>query len=162
MVPLLIVDDAHEDLVFAQRVFQSNRIQNPIHLFSSGKTVLDYFAGKNGVPELPCIVFLDMVMKPIGGLDVLRRVRKMPAAEGSVFIMVSGLTDVKKIAEGYQLGASTFLIKPLVSAELMQMLPAINGIALQKTSAGNFLSITGRRGASQKMGSLDSPVPPNA
>ena len=162
MVPILIVDDAHEDLVFAQRVLQSNRIQNPIHLLSSGKACLEYFTGKNGVADLPCIVFLDMVMKPIGGLEVLRRVRKMPVANGSVFIMLSGLTDVKKIAEGYQLGASTFLIKPLVSAEFMQMLPAINGIALEKTAAGNFLSIRGRRGASQRTGALDSPVPPGA
>jgi len=162
MVPLLIVDDAHEDLVFAQRVFQSNRIQNPLHLLSSGKACLDYFTGKNGGGDLPCIVFLDMVMKPLSGLDVLRRLRKMPAANGSVFIMLSGLTDVKKIAEGYQLGASTFIIKPLASAEFMQMLPAINGIALQKTGAGNFLSITGRRGASQRMGALDNPMPPGA
>lgn len=162
MVPLLIVDDAHEDLVFAQRVLQSNRIQNPIHLLSSGKACLDYFMGKIGVPELPCIVFLDLVMKPLSGLDVLRRVRKIPAADGSVFIMVSGLTDVKKIAEGYQLGASTFLIKPLVASEMKQMLPAINGIALQKTSAGYFLSITGRRGASQRTGALDNPMPPRA
>jgi CheY-like chemotaxis protein len=162
MVPLLIVDDAHEDLVFAQRVFRSNRIQNPIHLLSSGKACLDYFLGKNGTPVLPCIVFLDMVMKPIGGLEVLRRVRKIPATDGSVFVMVSGLTDVKKIAEGYKLGASTFLIKPLVSAELIQMLPAINGIAFEKTPAGNFLSITGRRSASQKTGSLENPMPPSA
>jgi DNA-binding response OmpR family regulator len=155
------VDDAHEDLVFAQRVFQSNRIQNPIHLLSSGKACLDYFAANHGTPNLPCIVFLDVVMKPIGGIEVLRRLQKSAAAKGSIFIMLSGLTDVKKIAEGYKLGASTFFIKPLISAELMQMLPAVNGIAIQKTKMGNFLSVTGRRGASQVTGAFESPEQPS-
>jgi len=161
MVPLLIVDDAHEDLVFAQRVFQSHRIQNPIRLLSSGKACLDYFSAKHGLSQLPCIVFLDIVMKPISGLEVLRRIRKIPAASTSVFIMLSGLTDVKKIAEGYQLGASTFLIKPLVSAELMQMLPAINGINCEKTPGGCFLSISRRREEAQGT-AFDTPILPAA
>lgn len=149
MVPILIVDDAREDLVFAQRVLSANRILNPIHLFSSGKACLDYFTGKTTViaPQLPCIVLLDMVMKPLTGLDVLKKVRTMPAAKGSLFIMLSGLTDIKKIAEGYRLGASTFLIKPLVSAELGQMLRSINGLTFHKTSAGVFLSVTASRSA---------------
>ncbi|MGZ8899784.1 MAG: response regulator [Limisphaerales bacterium] len=143
MVPILIVDDAREDLVFAQRVLTANRILNPLHLFSSGKDCLDYFMGKTTVvaPQLPCIVFLDMIMKPVSGLEVLRKARNMPAAKGSLFIMLSGLTDIKKIAEGYRLGASTFLIKPLVSAELSQMLQSVNGLAMHKTSTGLFLSI---------------------
>lgn len=143
MVPILIVDDAREDLVFAQRVLASNRILNPVHLFSSGKDCLNYFMGRTTVaaPQLPCIVFLDMIMKPMSGLDVLRKVRNLPAARGSLFIMLSGLTDIKKIAEGYRLGASTFLIKPLVSAELGQMLRSVNGLRINETKAGMFLSI---------------------
>jgi hypothetical protein len=53
------------------------------------------------------------------------------------------LTDIKKIAEGYRLGASTFLIKPLIAAELMQMLKAVNGLAINKVAGGLILSIVG-------------------
>ena len=150
MVPILIVDDAREDLVFAQRVLTANRVLNPIHLFTGGKECLDYFTGKTMVPppQLPCIVLLDMVMKPLSGLDILRKVRNLPAARGSLFIMLSGLTDIKKIAEGYRLGASTFLIKPLVSAELGQMLRSVNGLRLNETKAGVFLSIVASPAAS--------------
>ena len=124
MVPILIVDDAQEDLVFAQRVLSSNRILNPVLPFSSGKACLDYFNGKSAAFEsqLPCVVLLDMVMKPLGGLDVLRALQDLPAAKGSIIIMLSGLADIKMVSEGYRLGASTFLIKPLVAAELKQML----------------------------------------
>src|SRR5688572_26719296 len=116
MVPILIVDDAQEDLVFAQRVLTGNRILNPLHSMSGGKACLDYFASK--ASNLPAVVLLDLVMKPLSGIDVLRQVQTMPAAEGSIFIMLSGLADIKMIAEGYRLGARTFLIKPLVASEL--------------------------------------------
>ena len=146
MVPILIVDDAQGDLVFAQRVLSANKILNPVHLLSSGKACLDYFAGKTNrgvIPQLPCILFLDMVMKPIGGIEVLRRLKTLPAAKGSVLIMLSGLTDIKKIAEGYRQGASTFLIKPLVAAELLQMLNSVNGLLVNKIPGGVILSILG-------------------
>ena len=123
MVPILIVDDAQEDLVFAQRVLSANRIVNPILPFSSGKACLDYFHGKSSAYEaqFPCVVLLDMVMKPVGGLDVLRALQDLPAAKGSVVILLSGLADIKMVSEGYRLGASTFLIKPLVAAELKRV-----------------------------------------
>jgi CheY-like chemotaxis protein len=146
MVPILIVDDAREDLVFAQRVLSANKILNPIHLVSSGKACLDYFGGKTGgiIPQLPCILFLDMVMKPLNGIEVLRRLKNLPAAKGSILIMLSGLTDIKKIAEGYRQGASTFLIKPLVAGELLQMLKSVNGLVINKVPGGTILSIFGR------------------
>jgi DNA-binding response OmpR family regulator len=96
------------------------------------------------VSQLPCILFLDMVMKPISGLEVLRRLKNLPAAKGSILIMLSGLTDIKKIAEGYRLGASTFLIKPLIPAEFVQMLKAVNGLGINKVSGGLVLSILGK------------------
>ena len=132
--------------MFAQRVLSANKIVNPVHLLSSAKNCLDYFSGKTTAPapQTPCILFLDMVMKPISGLEVLRRLRNLPAAKGSILIMLSGLTDIKKIAEGYRLGASTFLIKPLIAAEFVQMLKAVNGLAINKVSGGLLLSIAGR------------------
>ena len=148
MVPILIVDDAREDLVFAQRVLSANKILNPVHLLSSGKACLDYFAGKTSggvIPQLPCILFLDMVMKPIGGIEVLRRIKNLPAAKGSILIMLSGLTDIKKVAEGYRQGASTFLIKPLIADELLQMLKSVNGLTINKVPGGTILSIFGRQ-----------------
>ena len=149
MVPILIVDDAQEDLVFAQRVLSSNRILNPVLPFSSGKACLDYFNGKSAAFEsqLPCVVLLDMVMKPLGGLDVLRALQDLPAAKGSIIIMLSGLADIKMVSEGYRLGASTFLIKPLVAAELKQMLEAISSLTLTRVAKGYVVGILGHASA---------------
>ena len=145
MVPILIVDDAAEDMVFAQRVLAGNRILNPVFPLSGGQACLDYLAGKSQqfVTQLPCVVLLDLVMKPVSGLDVLRKLKRIPAAQGSIVVMLSGLTDIKMVAEGYRLGASTFLIKPLVAAELKQRLGTVNGLNLTKVAHGHIVGITG-------------------
>jgi FixJ family two-component response regulator len=145
MVPILIVDDAQEDLVFAQRVLLANNILNPVDLLSSGQACLDYFMGKGRIPtRLPCILLLDMVMKPLSGLDVLRKLQTLPSACGSILIMLSGLTDTKMIAEGYRAGASTFLFKPMVAGEFTQMIEAVRGLALKRTPQGTILSLSGQ------------------
>ena len=140
MVPILIVDDAQEDLVFAQRVLAGNRILNPIVPLSSAKACLDYFNSKDSVR--PVVILLDLVMKPMSGIDLLRKLQTLPAADGSIVIMMSGLADIKMIAEGYRLGARTFLIKPLVASELKQMLQGINGLAVSKQGAGFVLGLS--------------------
>lgn len=140
MVPILIVDDAQEDLVFAQRVLIGNRILNPVVPLSSGKGCLNYFANNSG----PVVILLDLVMKPMSGLDLMRKLENLPAAEGSVVIMLSGLADIKMIAEGYRLGARTFLIKPLVASELKQMLQGINGLTLTRQGNGFVLGMTSK------------------
>lgn len=140
MVPILIVDDAQEDLVFAQRVLTGNRILNPVVPLSNAKACLDYFSSRDSVR--PVVILLDLVMKPMSGIELLRKLQTIPAAEGSVVIMMSGLADIKMIAEGYRLGARTFLIKPLVASELKQMFQGINGLTISKQGTGFVLGVS--------------------
>lgn len=164
MVPILIVDDSREDRILAQRVLAESRILNPVVPISSGKVCVQYFLGKstNAEPQLPCIVLLDMIMKPVSGLEVLRKLTKIPAARHSVLIMLSGLTDIKMISEGYRLGASTFLIKPIITREIAQMLGSINGLILTKTPKGSILSIKSVRTVSLFSNQRDYCQPPSA
>ena len=75
MLPLLIVDDAREDALLVQRVLSQCKIVNPIFILNGGDACLDYFEGADPFSQrkLPCLVFLDMVMAPLSGLDVLAK-----------------------------------------------------------------------------------------
>jgi response regulator of citrate/malate metabolism len=136
MVPILIVDDSREDALLAQRVLAQCKLLNPAILLQSGDQCLDYFEGVAPFRdrELPCLVLLDMVMAPLSGLDVLHKLQAQKS--GSMFVMLSGLTDLKSIHQGYQLGARTFLIKPLRAEDVMQMLDAITAISVEARAGG--------------------------
>ena len=148
MVPILIVDDSREDALLAQRVLSQCKLLNPAVILPSGDACLDYFEGiaPFAIRKLPCLVLLDMIMAPLSGIDVLRKLG--PEKEGSLFVMLSGLSDLKSIHQGYQLGARTFLIKPLRAEDVMQMLDAIPAIRVEQRAGGYELllnhSATGR------------------
>lgn len=143
MLPVLIVDDVREDALLAQRVIAQCRIQNPVHAFSKGEECVNYF---RGLPPhqgrvLPCLVLLDMVMAPMSGLEVLKQLKRLPEAVGSVLVMLSGMMDLKAIHAGYQLGAQTFLVKPLFVEDMMQMLRAIRTLRIDSVPKGFVLSL---------------------
>ena len=80
-------------------------------------------------------------MSPLSGLDVLRSLRNTDVAVGTVFVMLSGLADTKTIHQGYQLGAQTFLVKPLASRELTHMLNSIPSLRVTRNRKGLIISL---------------------
>jgi CheY-like chemotaxis protein len=138
MMPVLIVDDSREDLTLAMRVFMQCGIRNPVRLMESARECLEYFegVGDKAAGTLPCIVFLDLMMKPLSGIDVLRRLRDNPAAKGSIFIMLSGASDYTMVRDGYQLGAVTFVVKPLTCDEILRTFKNLRGVTFEPQSDG--------------------------
>ena len=60
--------------------------------------------------EKPDLVFLDIMMPEIDGLECLREIRK--SSPESIVIMVSGLKDEKIAKEAIRLGAYDYVGKP--------------------------------------------------
>ena len=100
-----------------------------------------FFRGaRNGGQSPRYLMFLDLMMKPEDGIDFLRMVKQENLAPGSVIVMLSGLTDTKMLHEGYQLGAHTFLIKPLTVQDVMGLLNTLkHSIGVHSEPAGNRL-----------------------
>jgi len=144
MLPILIVDDSPEDRSFAERAFRLNRIRNPIILIGGGKRCLEYFKGEGEFEgrELPALVFIDLAMPDVSGVDVLKKVKKTLLGEQSIFVMLSGIADLKTVHKGYLNGAVTFFVKPFEHADLLLLLNNIKGIQTVKTKDGYELQLS--------------------
>ena len=132
----------------AVRVLKQCKVVNPIIVLTSGQECIDFFEGKGeyGNRSLPCLLFLDLSMQPISGVEVLQRLKahlgSTPNFGGSVVIMLPGVQDLKLVNEGYQIGASTFLVKPLRSEDIMQIASAVRGLGVERNEEGNVLTLT--------------------
>ena len=137
MLKILITDDVAEDLGFVERVLRQCKIANPVQLLHSGQECLDHFETH---PKERFLVILDMMMEPVNGLSVLRRLHAKGMGQDSIFIMLSGITDIKVINEGYKAGARTFLIKPLKTEDILELLNALKDkIAVETNDEGYTL-----------------------
>src|SRR2546423_528801 len=72
--PVLLAEDEADDRALFKRVFQGCRVKNPLVTFDDGEGVMKYLESDRGAHPLPVILFLDLKMKRMDGLEVLRYV----------------------------------------------------------------------------------------
>lgn len=70
------------------------------------------------------VILLDIVMPEMSGMEVLQILKQDPALRHLPVIMLSGLTDVERVARCIELGAEDYLPKPINSVLLRARLGA--------------------------------------
>ncbi|QFU76743.1 GGDEF domain-containing response regulator [Halioglobus maricola] len=75
---------------------------------ADGTEALDVFAR-----ERPDLVFLDVEMPGMTGLEVCQRIRQMPQGESIPIMIVTGSDDRKSIDQGFEAGATQYKTKPV-------------------------------------------------
>lgn len=75
---------------------------------ADGPQAIDVF-----VRERPDLVFLDVEMPGMTGLEVCERIRKMPQGESIPIMIVTGSDDRQSIDQGFEAGATQYKTKPV-------------------------------------------------
>ena len=92
---------------------------------ADGPETLDVF-----VRERPDLVFLDVEMPGMTGLEVCERIRQLPQGETIPIMIVTGSDDRKSIDAGFEAGATQYKTKPvnwsLLGRDVQYMLRASN------------------------------------
>jgi diguanylate cyclase (GGDEF)-like protein len=80
--------------------------------------------------ERPDLVFLDVEMPGMSGLEACKRIRQMPQGETIPIMIVTGSDDRQSIDEGFEAGATQYKTKPvnwsLLGRDVQYMLRASN------------------------------------
>jgi predicted signal transduction protein with EAL and GGDEF domain len=92
---------------------------------ANGSEAIDVF-----VKERPDLVFLDVEMPVMTGLEACKRIREMPQGKSIPIMIVTGSDDRESIDEGFQAGATQYKTKPvnwsLLGRDVQYMLRASN------------------------------------
>lgn len=141
MLSIIVADDTKEDLVLINRILQQSKLLNPIVPVGGAAECVDELKKRQHGPghAEPSVVFLDLIMPQQSGLDVLRYLQQSEYRNSCLVVMLSGLRDVKAIHEGYQLGAKTFLLKPLKVMDVVELVNSLPEIGIEETDEGYML-----------------------
>ena len=122
-VDVLLVEDNSEDSELAMHAFSRHHVSNTIHCVSDGEEALDYLFQRGAyaaVTRMPSLVLLDLKLPRMDGLEVLRRVKADPRTSSvPVVIMTSSQRESDRV-EGYNLGANSFIVKPVDFAQFSE------------------------------------------
>ena len=105
-------------------------------LEAEGMTVVEAADGQQALEaflrERPDLIFLDVEMPGLSGLEVCRRIREMPQGENIPIMIVTGSDDRKSIDDGFEAGATQYKTKPvnwsLLGRDVQYMLRASNAL----------------------------------
>jgi DNA-binding response OmpR family regulator len=104
--------------IFIRRTFAQSGITNPRNLVGSGEEAISYLAGTGSYSDrqrfpLPGLVLLDLKLPGIDGFEVLKWIRANSALQDLRVVVLTSCSGIREVHKAYQLGANTFLVKPL-------------------------------------------------
>ncbi len=73
---------------------------------------------KIAIKEKPDLILLDVLMPGLDGFTVCAAMREQPALKETPIIMLTALSQVKDIERGANVGATSYMIKPIDVAKL--------------------------------------------
>jgi len=116
---ILLVEDSAEDEALTLGAFRENHVANSIVVARDGAEALDYVFGigryhGRQVSDLPQVVLLNLHLPKVDGLEVLRRIRADERTRRLPVVLLSWSQDKEDVARAYELGANSYLHKPVL------------------------------------------------
>jgi CheY-like chemotaxis protein len=123
----LVVDDSENDIFLLRRAFKRAGIRESLHEVHNGEEAIAYLLGQGvyadrGQYPVPSLVLLDLNMPMKNGFDVLSWARAEPAFKRLAIYMLTASMRTEDVERAFDLGASSYLVKPSSLEEFTLML----------------------------------------
>ncbi len=116
---ILLVEDNPDDEELALRALRKGGILNEVVVAHDGVEALELLFGTESSQDslLPTVVFLDLRLPRLNGLQVLRAIRSNARTRLLPVTILTSSNEERDIVEGYGLGANSYVRKPVDSQE---------------------------------------------
>jgi len=115
---IVIVEDDPNDAELMVRSLKNNRLANQLTVLEDGEQALDYIFcrgqyGDRDSSGTPKVIFLDLKLPKVNGLEVLKQVKSNEDTRKIPVIIVTSSKEDPDIATAYDLGANSYVVKPV-------------------------------------------------
>lgn len=124
--PILIAEDDPNDAEMVRLALGKAGISNPTHIVADGSEVIAYlkserqYSNRERFP-FPRLLLLDLKMPGFDGFEVLEWLNSHPECSIIPTIIMSSSSIDADVKRAYQLGASSYIVKPLRFEDLVSM-----------------------------------------
>jgi len=117
-VEIMLVEDNPYDAELTFRALKNTGLANKLLTFADGVEALDFlfgdgaYAGRNLAP-CPKVIFLDLKLPRINGLEVLEKIRADARTKTIPVVILSSSQEESDIVRSYNLGVNSYMVKPV-------------------------------------------------
>jgi CheY-like chemotaxis protein len=127
---LLLLEDSEEDVFLFRRAIA--KVGRPVALQTvrNGHEAQQYLLGEgrfNSRKEfpMPAVIFADLQLPGMGGLQFLEWLRQQPELRSLPCIIYSGSANPASVQAAYELGVTSFTVKPIDFTEWVTRLEVV-------------------------------------
>lgn len=115
--PILLVEDNLNDIELTVSALKQNNLVNEIVTARHGGEALDYLYRRanfqDRAPDHPIVVFLDLKMPKVDGLEVLRQMKGDESLKTIPVVMLTSSREETDLLKTYRLGVNAYVVKPV-------------------------------------------------
>lgn len=115
--PILLVEDNLKDVELVLAALKKNNLANEVVVARDGEEALDYLYRRGKFQSrdqgLPIVVFLDLKMPKVDGLEVLRQMKSDDALRVIPVVMLTSSREEADLVKSYQFGVNAYVVKPV-------------------------------------------------
>lgn len=117
-IVILMADDDPDDRAMTKEALDENRLANPIYFVEDGEQLMDYLHRRGryaapGAAPTPGFILLDLNMPKKDGREALMEIKADPALRRIPVVVLTTSKAEEDIFRSYDLGASSFISKPV-------------------------------------------------
>jgi CheY-like chemotaxis protein len=140
---ILMIDDDEEDFILVKDALESKLVKVDLYWAQDGDEALEFLLRRGDYADAPVpnLILLDLQMPGKNGFEVLMDLKAQEALRKIPVVILTSSADEKHVARGYNIGASSFMLKPLSFDEMADAMQSLCEywfalVQLPKSSAG--------------------------
>lgn len=115
---IILVEDNPNDAELMVHSLKKNHLANKLIVLEDGEQALNYIFcrgqyAKRDSDELPKVIFLDLKLPKVNGLEVLEQVKSNDKTKQIPIVIVTSSKEDPDIKAAFRLGANSYVVKPV-------------------------------------------------
>jgi CheY-like chemotaxis protein len=129
-ITILMADDDEDDRELARDALRESRLANDLRFVTDGVDLMDYlhregaYAGGGVDAPRPGIILLDLNMPKKSGREALAEIKADESLRRIPIVVLTTSSDEQDVLATYDLGANSFITKPVTFAGLVEVMKA--------------------------------------
>jgi CheY-like chemotaxis protein len=128
---ILLVEDEPNDIFLFERAFKKLDLSGNLQVVSDGEAAISYLTGEGEYADrerfpIPSLVLLDLKLPRISGLEILSWLRQQPGLRRLLVVVLSSSKETIDINRAYDLGANSYLVKPVAFGTLVNIVKTLD------------------------------------
>ncbi|AFZ23186.1 response regulator containing a CheY-like receiver domain and an HTH DNA-binding domain [Cylindrospermum stagnale PCC 7417] len=129
-VTILMADDDEDDSLLVREALAESQLSLELHIVRNGEELIDYLCHRGLYADMksnprPGLILLDLNMPKKDGIEALKEIKNHPELRQIPVIVLTTSRAEEDIYNTYNLGANSFIIKPVAFDSLVEVMKTI-------------------------------------